>query len=252
MGRLRKLTTIVYGASGPVGAGIALALGREGSNVVVHYNKNEAAAADIVARIEAGGSRALALSADITDEAALNGLLKRTLDQFGAVDCVVNSAHGAFEPKAVADLEWDDWRVHLDAQKGHFLICKTVLPIMRRQGSGRLVFVSGGLSHRLYAGFSAFSTVKAGLNAFSKTLALEEGRHGITINIVAPGKVSDSGAAPTSDPWLGIEKHQLAAAPLGRYATGADVAEAVLFFLSPTAAGMTGQVLFVAGGEVMA
>lgn len=253
MKRLEGQTVIVYGASGPVGAGVASALGREGAAVVVHYHRNRAAAESIVGKIEVAGSRAAALAADITDERAVAALLKDTMARFGRVDGVVNCAHGPFEPRLIAEQTWADWRLHLDAMKGHFVICKSVLPIMRRQRCGKIVFLSGGLSQRVFEGFSIFSTVKAGLNAFSKTLALEEGKHGITVNIVAPGKVvPDVPVSPNSAAWDEIESRQLGKAPLGRYATVEDVAEAVLFFLSPRAGGMTGQTLFVAAGEVMA
>jgi 3-oxoacyl-[acyl-carrier protein] reductase len=249
--KLEGQSVIVYGASGPVGAGIALALGREGASVVVHYHRNRTAALDLVSKIEQAGAGAIALAADVTDEGEVQRLLERAVAAFGTVDGVVNCAHGPFEPRTIAETSWDDWRVHLAALKGHFLICKSVLPIMRKQRSGRIVFVSGGLSLRVFQGFSAFSTVKAGLNAFSKTLALEEGPHGITVNIVAPGKVVTDQSPANSAAWQEIESRQLSTAPLGRYANVADVAEAVLFFLSPGADGMTGQTLFVAAGEVM-
>lgn len=125
---------------------------------------------------------------------------------------------------------------------------------MRRQQYGRIVYVSAGLSKRLFAGCSAYSTIKAGLNAFSKTLAVEEGKHGITVNIVAPGKVVPlDGRAATDNPedWEDMNRQCLDNSPLGCPATSADVAQAVLFFASPQASGITGQTLFVAGGEIM-
>jgi 3-oxoacyl-[acyl-carrier protein] reductase len=253
MSSLRDKTAVVFGASAYVGAGIAAALGRAGANVVVHYRGNQAAAVAVVEDIERSGARAVPLRADMTEEDSIRELYAAAVDRFGSVDCMVNSAHGPFEPQFVADQSWDtDWRVHLDALKGHVLACKAVLPIMRGQGSGRIVFISGGLSHRLFEGFSAFSTVKAGLNAFSRTLAIEEGRHGITVNIVAPGKVAaEVPTAINSEAWDDIERRQRVAAPLGRYASVEDVADAVLYFLSPGAAGITGQTLYVAAGEVM-
>jgi 3-oxoacyl-[acyl-carrier protein] reductase len=250
--KLQERSIIVYGASAPIGAGIALALSREGANVVVHYRRNRASADEIVAGIQTAGAHAIALSADVTDDVEVAALLDRATAHFGSVDGVVNCVHGPFEPRLVAEHTWDDWRVHLDALKGHVVICKSVLPIMRKQGGGRIVFISGGLSHRLFEGFSAFSTVKAGLNAFSKTLALEEGKHQITVNIVAPGKVeTDLQVTTNSAAWIEIEHRQRVAAPLLRYATIRDVAGAVLYFLSPEASGITGQTLFVASGEVM-
>lgn len=246
-------TAVVFGASAYVGTGIAMAVGGAGANVVVHYRDNRAAAEAVVAGIADAGGRAVAEHADMTDEASVAALYDRAVAAFGTVDAMVNSAHGPFEPRRIAEQSWEaDWGVHLDALKGHVLACRSVVPIMRRQGGGRIVFVSGGLSQRLFEGFSAFSTVKAGLNAFSRTLALEEGRHQITVNIVAPGKVSaDVPAAVNSEAWDEIESRQRVSAPLGRYASVADVADAVLYFVSPGAAGITGQTLYVAAGEVM-
>ena len=253
-GLLEGQTAIVYGGSGLVGSVVAVILAGEAANVVVHYRHNAAVATRVAADITALGGRAVASQADVTDEASIEALVNDTEERFGAIHIVVNAAHGQFEPKAVADMTWSDWDLHLDALKGHFLMCKSVLPIMRRQHYGRIVFISGGLSHRLYEGFSAYTTVKLGLNGFSKTLALEEGRRNITVNIVAPGKVVPMDApesADTSEAWDEIEQRELSNAVLGRYATPEDVAHAVLYFVSPSASGITGQTLFVAGGEVM-
>jgi 3-oxoacyl-[acyl-carrier protein] reductase len=167
---------------------------------------------------------------------------------------MVNTVHGQFEPKGVAEMTWSDWKPHLLGLKAHFLLCKAVLPSMHSHHYGRIVYVSAGLSRRLFAGCSGYSTVKAGLNVFCKTLAIEEGKHGITVNIVAPGKVvplDGREATDNPDDWEEMNRQCLDSSPLGCPATSADVAQAVLFFASPQASGITGQTLFVAGGEIM-
>lgn len=121
---------------------------------------------------------------------------------------------------------------------------------MRKQGYGRIVFISGGLSRRFFRGCSAYTAIKSGINGFCKTLALEEGEHGITVNIVAPGKVvaTHETHGEARDEIGDISAHSI---PLMRFATPHDVAGAVLYFVSSGASGITGQTLFVAGGEIM-
>jgi 3-oxoacyl-[acyl-carrier protein] reductase len=160
--------------------------------------------------------------------------------------------HGSADPKNVADMQWEDWAVHLAALKCHFLLCRMVLPYLREQHYKRIVFISRGLSRRYFRGCSAYTTVKAGLNGFCKTLALEEGMHGITVNIVAPGRVIPTEKkSPPDQSWEEMDRHWISNAPLWRDATAEDVAAAVLYFVSPQAGCITGQTLFVAGGEIM-
>jgi 3-oxoacyl-[acyl-carrier protein] reductase len=180
--------------------------------------------------------------------------LVEEVEQTGGLHVLVNTVHGQFTPKPIAEMSWTDWSVHLDALKAQFLVCQAVLPSMREQRYGRIIYISAGLSKRLFRGCSAYSTVKAGLNAFCKTLAIEEGRYGITVNIVAPGKVvPDDGREPTDNPedWEALNRQSMSKAPLGREATANDVADAVVYFASRQAGGITGQTLFVAGGEIM-
>jgi len=237
-----------------LGSRIAETLAAEGASVVVHYSSHCAKAQGVVENIRKAGGEAVAIKADAKNSEEIEFLAREAVRLFGSLHIVVHCAHGHHPPKEVIDMTWEDWDVHLDALKGCFFLCKAVLPSMRRQRYGRIVFISGGLSTRYFRGCSAYSTVKAGLNGFCKTLALEEGEHKITVNIVAPGKivVRAHGKSDSSlETWDELGKVFSDSIPLKRFATPEDVAEAVRYFVSPEAENVTGQTLFVSGGEIM-
>jgi 3-oxoacyl-[acyl-carrier protein] reductase len=244
---LQEQTAIVFGGSGLLGSRIAQSLAEQGAKVVVHYSTHAEKAHDLVASIKNSGGQAAAIHADGTSQEEIHFLIEESARLFGSIEIAVSCVHGHSKPKPVIDMVWEDWEVHLSGLKGHFFLCKEVLPYMRQQHYGRIIFISGGLSRRYFKGCSAYTTVKAGLNGFCKTLALEEGEHDITVNIVAPGKVVVQ-ADKTWDELGGISSQSI---PLQQFATPEDVADAVLYFASPKASGITGQTLFVAGGEIM-
>lgn len=235
-----------------MGSKISETLGAEGASVVVHFSRRSAEAQRVVENIRKAGGEAVAIKADAKNSEEIEFLAREAVRLFGSLHIVVHCAHGHHPPKEVIDMTWEDWDVHLEALKGFFFLCKAVLPLMRRHRYGRIVFISGGLSVRYFRGCSAYSTVKAGLNGFCKTLALEEGPHRITVNIVAPGKVivriNDTASLES---WDELGKVSSDSIPLRRFATPEDVAEAVRYFVSPGAENVTGQTLFVSGGEVM-
>lgn len=245
---------LVCGATGRLGSEVALSMASSGTTTVVHFRHNHSAADGIVERITSTGGKAIAMQADLTDEESISQLVRETCYRFGRLDILVNTVHGQFDPKNVSEMKWEDWDVHLEALKSHFLLCRAAIPVMRGQKYGRIIYISGGLARRYLKGCSAYTTVKAGLNGFCKTLALEEGANGITVNIVAPGKVNPmDGRESTDHPqaWEELNRQSIIATPLGRYASTQDVSSAVLFFASPEASGITGQTLYVAAGEIM-
>ena len=168
MGLLDNQTAIVFGGSGMIGSAICKRLSQHGARTVVHFHHNRKAAQHIVAQIENTGGCADALQADATDLRSVESLIDETLSQSGSIHIVVDTIHKSSEHKPIRDMEWSDWSTHLDALKGHFNICKSVLPIMRKQDYGRIVYLSGGLSYRYFKGCAPYSTIKAGLNAFCK------------------------------------------------------------------------------------
>ena len=253
-GRMQGKVCIVFGATGSVGGTVCQRLAEEGATVVVHYNSNRQKADAIVQKIVDQGGTALPLKARVPEEEAIRALFQTTVDTYGHVDGVVNliSRDKDWRPTPVAQMEWQDWEVHLEAIQAHFLICKHAVPYMRQQRYGRIVFVSAGMAYRFYKGCAAYSTSKSGLNAFSKTLALEEGEHNITVNIIAPGKVVPMEIA-TAEANSGdkIQGDSLERCPLKRFCTPEDIANGALFFLSDDALCITGQTVYISGGEIM-
>lgn len=252
---LKEQVVVVFGATGRVGADVCRVLADNGAKIAVHYHSNKRAADNIVAEIERNGGTAYALQADVTDPESIQACYERVIQHFGRIDGVINHVHKGkeFTPIPIAEMEWSDWDDHIESIKAHFYICKYAIPHMRKQNYGRIIFISGGLSFRFFAGCSPFSTAKAGLNAFSKTLALEEGKHNITVNVIAPGKVVRPGDNLTdvSGEWEEMERKQIESIPLGRFCTPSDVANAALLLLMPSSNYITGQTVFLAGGEIM-
>lgn len=243
---------LVLGAVGNLGTSITQSLMDHGASVAINYYKGEQEKADrLLERLDPGKSRMLSLFCDVNEEESVRDFMQAVKDRFGRVDILVNLVHNPeFVPKKVTDMDWADWRNHLIAQKGHFLLCKYAVPIMREHLYGRIIYISGGLAVRHMGGSAAFAAVKSGLTAFSKTLAIEEGPNNITVNIVAPGKIT-SLETDGEFSWNDKEQELLERTPLRRFATQEDVADAVLYFASPLADAMTGQTLYVACGEIM-
>lgn len=240
--------TVVFGGTGSVGAGVCRSLAKAGHTVVAHYHSGAAKARELVEEISGAGGTALAVQADLRDLSQAQALVSQVTDRFGAIHAAVNFVHrDDYIPTEVADMEWSDWACHLDAVQAYFHICKAVLPVMRKQQYGRIIYISGGLAYRFFKGCAAYSTVKAGLNAFSKSLAGEVGKDHITVNIVAPGKV----AFTELDRGGRFQEDHVSNCPLGKFTTPQDIAGAIDFFTSPGGENVTGQTLYVSGGEIM-
>ena len=244
----KKNVVIVFGATGSVGAGVCRCLAENGQTVVVHCFHNKAKADRLAAEIKQAGGEAMAVQADVRDLEQTKELVSQVTAAYGRVDGVVDFVHrDDYEPREVADMEWSDWECHLEAIQSYFNICKAVLPVMKKQKSGRIIYISGGLAFRFFKGCAAYSAAKAGLNAFSKTLALESGPDHITVNVVAPGKVVQTDVSRGDR----FQEDSVSNCPLGRFTSPKDIAGAILFFLSPLAENVTGQTLYVSGGEIM-
>jgi NAD(P)-dependent dehydrogenase (short-subunit alcohol dehydrogenase family) len=241
---------IVCGAAGQLGAGIARRLVQAGARVVLHYHRSAERAHRLAA--ELGLADASVLAADLADPDQAAQLAKGAVTALGRVDGVVNCAHGPAAPRLVADMTWSDWETHLDALRTHVNICSASLPALRASGDGRIVFVSGALAVRFHSGCSAYSTVKAGLEAFSRTLALEEGAHGVKVNIISPGLVrEDPTVQPGVDGFSELDRMSRERMALPSEPTTVDVANSALFLLSDLAREITGQTIYLTGGEVM-
>jgi 3-oxoacyl-[acyl-carrier protein] reductase len=245
---LRGRIFLVTGSGRGLGAALAHAAGVERARVVVNYRRDAKSAAAVAAEVQEAGGEALAVRADVSDFAEARDLVGRALSKWGRIDVLVNTV-GAFNWKPLVDLEPLEWRrivaTNLDSV---FNMCHLVVPRMREKRFGRIVnFAAVGAAATLgEPQMAAYSAAKAGVVALSRALALEEARRGITVNVVSPGLLRDesgSKAAAGADALLGER------VPVGHAGRAADVVRAVLFFASPSADFVTGQVLEVAGGR---
>jgi 3-oxoacyl-[acyl-carrier protein] reductase len=245
---LRNRVALVTGASRGIGKEIALGLGRAGLRVVVAFRTNKLGAQKVLADLKAAGCEGISLATDVTDPARVKELIDGVAKQFGRLDVLVNNV-GDFEWKQVAESTVDAWRSIIESNLfSVFYTTKFALPLMRRQRWGRIINLGAVGAERAFgqAKISAYSSAKAGLVAFTRSVALEEARNGITANVVNPPIIDEK--------ELSLEEAQRltdARFPVGRPATGRDVSEAVRFFASEEASFITGQVLNVSGGWML-
>jgi 3-oxoacyl-[acyl-carrier protein] reductase len=239
---------LVTGASRGIGKEIALTLGRAGARVAVSYRTNKIGAQKVVNALRGLGTDGWAIQTDVTDPGRTKELMDGLVRHFGRLDVLVNNV-GDFEWKPVLESSIEEWHAVIASNLfSVFYASKYALPTMRRQHWGRIINMGAVGAERAFgqAKISAYSAAKAGIVAFSRSLALEEARYGITVNVVSPSVIDNK--------ELSLEEAQRMADarfPVGRPATAQDVAEAVKFFASEEAAFVTGQVLNVSGGWML-
>lgn len=243
---------IVTGAARGIGAATARRLAADGMAVAV-LDLTEESCVPVVEQISAAGGRAVAVGADVADEAAVIAAVDRVVAEMGAPTVLVNNA-GIIRDDVLHKMSVDSWDavmgVHL---RGAFLTSRAVRPHIAAAGFGRVVNMSS-LSAVGNVGQANYAAAKAGLQGFTKTLALELGRHGATANVVAPGYVETDMTRSTAE-RLGMDFDEFLTAMAGQTAVGRvgtpdDIAAAVSYFCSEEAGFVTGQVLYVAGAPV--
>jgi len=244
--RLKDKVAAVTGGGQGIGRAIALALGREGANVVVADLDLEAAG-QAVREIEAGEGRALAVRADVTRPADAAAIVQAAVEAFGRLDILVNNA-GIYPSADIVDIDAAQWDLVLAVNlKGTFLCSQAAVRRMIDQGRGTIVNVASVDAKTRTTGNAHYAAAKAGVISFTRTLACEMAPHGIRVNAVAPGWIATETLKAKSDRW----KRAIKEIPVGRLGTPEDVAEAVLFLVSDVAGYITGEVLDVNGGMVM-
>jgi 3-oxoacyl-[acyl-carrier protein] reductase len=245
--RLRGKVAIVTGASRGIGRATALALATEGANVVVNYASSQTAADQVVADITAMGGQAIAVPGDVSKTEQVDALINAAMDKWGQIDVLVNNA-GITRDTLLLRMKLEEWQAVIDLNlTGVFLCTKAVSKIMLKQKSGRIINITSVAGLMGNPGQANYSAAKAGVIGFTKTVAKELAPRGITVNAVAPGFITtDMTADLKSDEILKF-------IPLGRYGQPEEIAGMIRFLAAdPAAAYVTGQVMNVDGGMVMA
>jgi 2-hydroxycyclohexanecarboxyl-CoA dehydrogenase len=253
MNKFDDKTVIVTGGGGGIGGATCRRFAAEGARVAV-YDLNLAAAEAVAQAITAAGGSAMAFHCDITDRASVDAAVAATVAQLGPIDVLVNNAGwDVFKPftKTTA-AEWD--KLIAINLTGALNLHHAVLPGMAARRSGRIVNIASDAGRVGSSGEAVYAACKGGLIAFSKTIAREHARHGITVNVVCPGPTDTALFADYKEGAGNPEKLMEAftrAIPLGRIGQPEDLPGAILFFASSDAGFVTGQVLSVSGGLTM-
>jgi 3-oxoacyl-[acyl-carrier protein] reductase len=241
---------IVTGAARGIGAATARRLAEDGFAVAV-LDLDEGAAKGTVEAIESAGGRAIAVGADVSDAAAVEAAVERVVAELGAPTVLVNNA-GVTRDNLLFKMTETDWDVVMGVHlRGAFLMSKATQKHMTEAGWGRIVNLSStsALGNRGQANYSA---AKAGLQGFTKTLAIELGKFGVTVNAIAPGFIQTEMTKATAervgvpfDDFIEFAKKDI---PVGRVGQPEDIAHLVSFFVSEGAGFVSGQVVYAAGG----
>ncbi|MDD4509205.1 MAG: 3-oxoacyl-[acyl-carrier-protein] reductase [Eubacteriaceae bacterium] len=242
---ITQRTALVTGGSRGIGKAVCLALAGQGFNIAVGFAGNAGAADDTAAACKAKGVEAIALQADVRDEAAVKTMVHTVNDTFGRIDVLVCSAGIAKDGLIMRTSEADFDSVTAINLKGTFLCIKAVSKIMMKQRYGRIIALSSVVGLRGNAGQTSYAASKAGVVGIIKSVAKELATRGITANAVAPGFIETDMTAALSP----AQKEAAASAiPIPRLGRPEDVASAVAFLAGESAGYTTGQVLSVDGG----
>jgi NAD(P)-dependent dehydrogenase (short-subunit alcohol dehydrogenase family) len=234
--RLADTVALVTGSARGIGRAIALALAREGADLVLADRRADALPA-VAEAIQALGRRALAHAADVGDAAEVGGLVDRALGEFGRVDVLVNNAGTIVLPGGLEETTPEAWDTMMaENARSVFLCSRAVVPDMRRRGRGRIVSVASTAGLRGLPERSAYCASKHAVVGFTRALALDLRPHGIAVNAICPGAV-DTPLTAYSRPE----------ADKSAWLQPTDVAEVAVFLASDAARGMTGAIVEVTG-----
>jgi len=251
-GRFTGRVALVTGGSRGIGKGIVDLFAQEGAKVAF-IDLNEAALSETTSELKENGYEVYSKVANVVDAEQVESTVKEVYEEFGSIDILVNNA-GVIRDNLLFKMTDSDWQTVMDVHlKGSFNAARAVQKYMVEQKYGRIINISStsALGNRGQANYAA---AKAGLQGFTKTLAIELGKYGITANSVAPGFIETEMTKETAAS-IGISFEQLiqasvAAIPVGRTGKPGDIANAVAFFADEKSSFVNGQVIYVAGGPI--
>ena len=250
MGNFEGRTALVTGGSRGIGREIAERFASEGANVAI-IDVNEEALTAAKDELEAKGYYVYAKVASVTEKDQVEGAMAEVHARFGSIDILVNNA-GVIRDNMLFKMTDEDWMTVMDVHlKGAFFVTRAAQKYMIENKYGRIINISStsALGNR---GQANYATAKAGLQGFTKTLAFELGKFGVTANAVAPGFIETDMTKATAErmgvPFDGFVQANVAGIPVGRSGKPEDIANAVAFFADERSSFVSGQVLYVAGG----
>jgi 3-oxoacyl-[acyl-carrier protein] reductase len=249
---LEGRVALVTGGGRGIGRAVSLALAEDGADVAINYRRDEQAAADTVADIEKLGRRSASYRASVDSWDEDEAMVAAVLSDFGGVDVLVNNAGIASRGHSVVDTDPAEfervWRTHAF---GAFALSKLVLPSMRERHRGDIVMVSSAATVHMAGHSSPYNVAKAGLEALARTLAKEERRNNIHVNVVAPGLVETEMGRRLVKGAMGVEDITTlhAGSPFGHVCTPEEVADVVRFLVSDAGGYLTDQKLTIDGGS---
>jgi|SRR5579859_7345861 len=242
--RLDGKTAIVTGAGRGIGRAIAKELAITGANVVINYATSAEAAQELADEIREYGPKALLVKADVTDYDQVGEMVKQTMETFGQIDILVNNA-GINRDKTLKNMNREHWDEVIHVNLGSLFNCtKQVLPFMMERKSGKIVNISSFVALAGNVGQSNYAATKAGIIGFTKSIALEVARRGITVNAVCPGFTE------TDMLWSvpeNIRQRILEKIPMGRFGTAEEIASCVRYIVTEGDY-MTAQAISINGG----
>jgi len=239
---------LITGGSRGIGRGIALRLAREGARIAISYRSNKAAAQQALRQLQASGADCVAVETDVTDSAKAEQLVATVAERFGHLDILVNNV-GGFRWGTLAESSLEDWQGIFNSNLSSVVyVSRAALPHMRRGRWGRIINLGAVGAERAFgqAKISAYAAAKAAVVALSRSLALEEAKNGITVNVVNPSNIDEKELSLSE-----ARRMRDARYPIGRPPTVEDVGAAVAFFASDEAEYVTGQVVNVSGGWML-
>ncbi len=248
---LEGRVALVTGGGRGIGRAVSIALAEDGADVAINYRRDEQAAVDTVAEVEKLGRRAAAFHASVDSWDEDEAMVAAVLDELGPVDILVNNAGIASRGHSVVKTDPDEfervWRTHTF---GAFALSKLVLPSMRERPRGDIVMVSSNATVHMAGHSSPYNVAKAGLEALARTLAKEERRNGIHVNVVAPGLVETEMGRRLVKGAMGVDDIGTlnAGAPFGHVCSPEEVADVVRFLVSDAAGYLTDQKVTIDGG----
>jgi len=243
--RLKDKIALVTGASRGLGRSIAVHLAEEGASVIVNYAKSAEKAEEVVTAITSSGGTALAMQADVSNRTEVEKMVDAICEKFGRIDILVNNA-GINRDELLMSMEKEDWDAVINTNLGGLFNCtKAVAKYMMLQKSGRIINISSVAGERGGRGQSNYAASKGGVNAFTRSVAMELAPKKITVNAVAPGVVETE---MSSTVIRRAKDHILDSIALKRLGTPEEIAKTVVFLASDDSSYITGEVIRVDGG----